>query len=356
MVIKLVSMLRGLIMAKANILDFSYSELESEIVSIGEKKYRAKQIYGFLMKGINNFREMINLPNLLVEKLEEKYYIGIPIIRDIQISQNDGTRKYLLEFNDGANIESVFMKYKYGNSICISTQVGCKMGCRFCASTIGGLKRNLTKGDMLAQILAVEKESKERVNHIVLMGIGEPFDNYDNIKGFIKVINSREALNIGMRNITVSTCGIVPMIKIFAQDFPQVNLAISLHSPYNDKRNEIMPINRKYNLEELINACKDYTELTNRRITFEYTLVYDNNDSKEDANALAKLLKGMLCHVNLIPLNEVRETGLKKSNRKSVEQFKDILNGKGINATIRRELGSDIDAACGQLRQKDNSH
>jgi len=174
-------------MAKANILDFSYSELESEIVSIGEKKYRAKQIYGFLMKGINNFREMINLPNLLVEKLEEKYYIGIPIIRDIQISQNDGTRKYLLEFNDGANIESVFMKYKYGNSICISTQVGCKMGCRFCASTIGGLKRNLTKGDMLAQILAVEKESKERVNHIVLMGIGEPFDNYDNIKGFIKV-------------------------------------------------------------------------------------------------------------------------------------------------------------------------
>ena len=317
MVIKLVSMLKGLIMAKKNILDYSLDELESEIVSIGEKKFRTKQIFGFLMKGINNFREMINLPNLLVEKLENDYYIGMPVVKNVQISKSDGTRKYLFEFADGANIESVFMKYKYGNSICISSQVGCKMGCKFCASTLNGLSRNLTKGEMLAQILAVEKECNERINHIVVMGIGEPFDNYENLFGFLKVVNSKEGLNIGLRNITVSTCGRIPMISRFAQDFPQVNLAISLHSPYDENRSKIMPINKKYGLDELIKACKEYTDITHRRITFEYTLVNGSNDSKEDAHALSGLLKGMLCHVNLIPLNEVSETGLKKSNRKN---------------------------------------
>ena len=352
MVIKLVSMLKGLIMTKKNILDYSYGELESEIVSMDEKKFRTKQIYGFLMKGINNFGEIFNLPKILVEKLENDYYIGMPKIRDVQISQKDGTRKYLFEFPDKSLIESVLMRYKYGNSICISSQVGCRMGCKFCASTLNGLKRNLTKGEMLAQILAASKDSGEKINHIVVMGIGEPFDNYENLYGFLNMVNSEEGLNIGMRNITVSTCGIVPMINRFGKDFPQVNLAISLHSPYDKSRSDIMPINRKYGIEELISACSDYTKLTKRRITFEYTLVRGKNDSKTDAISLSKLLKGMLCHVNLIPLNEVNETGLKKSNNKNVEAFRKILTENGINATVRRELGADIDAACGQLRNK----
>ncbi|MBK5253274.1 MAG: 23S rRNA (adenine(2503)-C(2))-methyltransferase RlmN [Peptostreptococcaceae bacterium] len=336
----------------SNILEYTLFEFEDEIMRIGEKKFRAKQIYGWVLKGVDNFGEMKNLPKGLVEKLNEHFTIELPKAIEVQVAKLDGTRKYLLELSDGNCIEAVFMKYKYGNTICVSSQAGCKMGCKFCASTLNGLTRNLTQGEIVGQIIAAEKESGEKINHVVVMGIGEPFDNYENLYNFLTLVNDKDGLNIGMRNITVSTCGIIPMIYKFANDFPQVNLAISLHASSDAVRREIMPINDKYPIKELLIACERYVNKTHRRITFEYTLVDGKNDRIEDAKALAKLLDGLLCHVNLIPLNPVLETGLKKSRRDNTNAFLRELEKRGIQTTVRRELGNEIDAACGQLRLK----
>ena len=333
-----------------NLRDLTLKEMEELIVSMGEPKFRAKQVFGWIYKGKTDFREMTNLPEVFRQKLKETAYIGAVEPLKIQKSKTDGTRKYLFRLEDGNLIESVFMKYKYGNSICVSSQAGCRMGCCFCASTRNGLDRNLTPGEILSQLMAAEADTGERIGHIVVMGTGEPFDNYDNLSRFIRIVNDPNGLNIGMRNITVSTCGLVPVIRRFGRDFPQVNLAISLHGTTDEIRGSMMPVNGKYPLEVLIPACRDYTETTGRRITFEYTMVNGVNDSDEDAHRLSKLLQGMLCHVNLIPLNRVAESGFDTVSRKRAEEFRHLLEREGVVATVRRELGADIDATCGQLR------
>lgn len=333
-----------------NLRDLTLKEMEELIVSMGEPKFRAKQVFGWIYKGKTDFRQMTNLPEVFRQKLKETAYIGAVEPLKIQKSKTDGTRKYLYRLEDGNLIESVFMKYKYGNSICVSSQAGCRMGCCFCASTRNGLDRNLTPGEILSQLMAAEADTGERIGHIVVMGTGEPFDNYDNLSRFIRIVNDPNGLNIGMRNITVSTCGLVPVIRRFGRDFPQVNLAISLHGTTDEIRGSMMPVNGKYPLEVLIPACRDYTETTGRRITFEYTMVNGVNDSDEDAHRLSKLLQGMLCHVNLIPLNRVAESGFDTVSRKRAEEFRHLLEREGVVATVRRELGADIDAACGQLR------
>ena len=333
-----------------NLRDLTLKEMEELIVSMGEPKFRAKQVFGWIYKGKTDFREMTNLPEVFRQKLKETAYIGAVEPLKIQKSKTDGTRKYLFRLEDGNLIESVFMKYKYGNSICVSSQAGCRMGCCFCASTRNGLDRNLTPGEILSQLMAAEADTGERIGHIVVMGTGEPFDNYDNLSRFIRIVNDPNGLNIGMRNITVSTCGLVPVIRRFGRDFPQVTLAISLHGTTDEIRGSMMPVNGKYPLEVLIPACRDYTETTGRRITFEYTMVNGVNDSDEDAHRLSKLLQGMLCHVNLIPLNRVAESGFDTVSRKRAEEFRHLLEREGVVATVRRELGADIDAACGQLR------
>ena len=333
-----------------NLRDLTLKEMEEFITKMGEPKFRAKQVFQWIYKGKTDFREMTNLPEVFRQKLAEEAYIGTATPLKIQKSKTDGTRKYLFELEDGNLIESVFMKYKYGNSICVSSQAGCRMGCRFCASTRNGLERNLTPGEILSQLMAAEADTGERIGHIVVMGTGEPFDNYKNLKKFIEIVNDPKGLNIGMRNITVSTCGLVPKIERFSKDFPQVNLAISLHGTTNEIRGSMMPVNGKYPLEVLIPACRAYTESTGRRITFEYTMVSGVNDSDADAARLSKLLKGMLCHVNVIPLNKVAESGFDTVSRKRAGEFAELLEKSGIVATVRRELGADIDAACGQLR------
>ena len=338
-----------------NLRDLSLTELEILIAKMGEPKFRAKQVYKWIYKNIDSFREMKNLPGVFLQKLSETAEIGLIECEKIQESKKDGTKKYLFRLEDSSTVESVFMKYKYGNTICISSQVGCKMGCSFCASAIGGFQRNLSPGEMIAQLLYAEKDTSLKINHVVIMGMGEPFDNYNNLSRFLKIANEKEGLNMGMRNITVSTCGIVPMIEHFGVDFPQVNLAISLHGANNEIRSKMMPVNNSYPLENLLKAAKEYANTTSRRITFEYALVRGINDSKEDAKELAKQLKGILCHVNLITLNKVEETGFHSSSRKIAENFRDDLERMGIPTTIRRELGSDIDAACGQLRLKATS-
>lgn len=335
-----------------NLRDLTLPEMEEFVIGLGEAKFRAKQVFSWIYKGKKDFGEMKNLPESFRIKLKDNSAIESLSLETVEKSKTDGTRKYLFKLTDGNVIESVFMKYKYGNSICVSSQAGCRMGCKFCASTLLGLSRNLTAGEIISQLMMAEEDTGEKINHIVVMGTGEPFDNYDNLSDFIRIVNHKDGLNIGMRNITVSTCGMVPMIGRFAEDFPQVNLAISLHSSRNEVRSSMMPINNKYSIEELIKACKAYTESTKRRITFEYTLVKDKNDSGNDAHHLASLLKGMLCHVNLIPLNKVTETGLDTSSKDRALAFQRILEDKGITTTIRRELGSDISAACGQLRLK----
>ncbi len=339
-----------------NLKNLQLNEMEKLFAELGEQKFRAKQVFAWLYKGVSSFEEMTNVPQSLKQKLVDcGTNLGILEPAAVQVSKLDGTRKYLFELEDGNAIESVFMKYKYGNTICISSQAGCRMGCKFCASTIDGLSRNLTAGEMVEQLLAAERDTGEAINHIVVMGTGEPFDNYENLSNFIKLINDKNGRNLGMRNITISTCGLVPMIDKFGKDFPQVNLAISLHAPNNEIRNAMMPVNKSYPVEVLVEACKKYTKETSRRVTFEYTLVKGVNDSKEHALELAGLLKGMLCHVNLIPLNKVEETGLDTSDSKAALAFRDVLENKGVPATIRRELGDDIDGACGQLRLK-NKH
>lgn len=333
-----------------NLRNLEYKEVEGLIRSIGEPAFRAKQIFSWIYKGVTSFDEMNNVPKNLRERLSEIAYIGRIKPIEVQKSKTDGTRKYLFELEDGNRIESVFMKYKYGNSICVSSQAGCRMGCRFCASTRNGLERNLTSGEILSQLMEAELDTGEKIGHIVVMGTGEPFDNYDNLSKFIRIVNDKQGINLGMRNITVSTCGVVPIIKKFAKDFPQVNLAISLHGTTNGIRGKMMPVNKSYPLEVLISACKEYTNETGRRITFEYTLVNGVNDSNQDADRLCSLLKNMLCHVNLIPLNRVAETGFDTVSREKALIFQEILEKRGIPATVRRELGADIDAACGQLR------
>lgn len=324
-------------------------ELNDYILSLGEPKYRAKQIFSWIYKGATDFNEMVNIPKTLRIKLGETSFIGRLDILDVKGSKTDGTKKYLFDVGDDA-IESVFMKYKYGNSICISSQAGCRMGCRFCASTRDGLLRNLTAGEMVSQVLETIKNTGEYIGHIVVMGTGEPFDNYENLSRFIEIVHCKDGLGLSNRNITVSTCGLVPRIYDFAKEYPQVNLAISLHAPTDEKRSEMMPINNKYSIAEVIKAAKYYTETTGRRVTFEYTMVNGVNDSDYDAEVLSGLLKGILCHVNLIPLNKVSGSGFDTVSRGRAEEFGRLLASSGIPVTVRRELGADIDAACGQLR------
>ena len=335
----------------ANILNYSLPELESLVLSMGEKKFRAKQIFGWLARGAASYDEMSNVPAGLRRDLAENgYYIGQPEVVTMQESKTDGTRKCLYEFIDGARVESVFMKYSYGNSICISTQVGCLMGCTFCASTMDGKQRDLTAGEMLGEVLKMKRVTGEDINHIVLMGMGEPLDNYEEVSKFLKLINSPEGVNLSLRNITLSTCGSIPGIYRFAEDFPQVNLAVSLHAPNDEIRRRTMPVARKYGYDDLMKACRDYTEKTHRRITFEYALIRGVNDSPENAEELADHLKGGLTHVNLIPLNEVKGRNYRTAEGSSVLAFRKVLENSGVAVTVRRTLGSDIDAACGQLR------
>lgn len=337
---------------KTDIMNLSIQELEQYLEQLGEKKYRARQIFGWIYKGVLKFDDMTNLPKELRNKLNENAELNKLNILRVQESKKDGTRKYLFELKDGNSIESVFMKYKFGNSVCISSQAGCLMGCRFCASAVNGLQRNLTAGEMSDQVISIERDTGERISNIVVMGTGEPFDNYENLSIFLRNIHEKEGLNIGMRNITVSTCGLIKKMLEFAKDFPQVNLAVSLHAPNDTIRDKIMPINKRYPLEELLAASRTYVAETGRRITFEYALVKGINDGEKNAKELAEKLKGINCHVNLIPLNQVKETGLHGSERKETEQFREVLERHGIQVTVRRELGSDIDAACGQLRLK----
>ena len=331
-----------------NIRDLNLEEIENELLEMGEKKYRAKQIFAWLYRNVETFEEMTDLSKDLISKLKEKFYIKNLEVKSFQKSK-DGTIKYLFQLNDGHAIESVMMKYKYGNTACVSNQIGCKMGCNFCASAKIGFVRNLTPGEIISQILEIEKQSGEKISNIVFMGIGEPLDNYDNVMKAIRLINDPKGLNIGARHISISTCGLVHNIKRLADEKIQCNLCISLHSSKDDVRTSMMPINKTYKIAEVIEACNYYIEKTNRRITFEYALVDGVNDSLEDALHLSKLLRGMLCHVNLIPINKIKDGIYEKSSVEKILSFRDFLNDKGIVATVRRELGSDISAACGQL-------
>ena len=340
------------ILQKTNILNANPDDLAGIVRSLGEKPFRAKQIFGWLAKGVEDFDEMSNVPASLREKLKEEYYIGHPKVIIDQQSATDGTRKCLFEFADGARVESVFMKYSYGNSICISSQVGCRMGCSFCASTMSGLERNLTSGEMLGEILKMRNITGEDIGHVVVMGMGEPFDNYDNLAGFIRLINNPAGYGLGMRNITVSTCGIIPMIERFGDDFPQVNLAVSLHASNAERRKQLMPVAKAYGYKELIDACRSYAQKTKRRVTFEYSMIDGVNDSPETARELASHLKGWQTHVNLIPLNKVEGRCYSAAGNNNIQNFKKILEAAGIAVTVRRTLGADIDAACGQLRNR----
>lgn len=335
-----------------DIKSMTLEELQELMVSMGEKKFRAKQIYGWLHQHLAvSYDEMANLPKSLKEKLEPYPVTALETI-DVQISKIDGTRKYLFRLSDGNMIESVLMKYRHGNSVCISSQAGCRMGCRFCASTIGGLARNLLPSEMLDQIYRIQSSAGERISNVVVMGSGEPLDNYDNLLRFIHLLTAEGGLHLSQRNLTVSTCGIVPRMYQLADEKLQMTLAVSLHASNDEKRQELMPIAKKYSIKELLKACRYYFEKTGRRITFEYSLVAGVNDRKEDALELAGILKGMNCHVNLIPVNPVRERSFVRSGREAVENFKINLEKCGINGTIRREMGSDIDGACGQLRKR----
>ena len=336
-----------------DIKSMTMPQLKAVMEELGEKPFRAKQLYEwFHQKRVWNYEEMTNLSKGLREQLSVKYPLKPIEIVQVQTSKIDGTQKYLFRLGDGNVIESVLMKYKHGNSVCISSQVGCRMGCRFCASTLDGLTRNLLPSEMLEQIYRIQEISGERVSNIVIMGTGEPMDNYDNVVQFLHMVSDELGICISQRNITVSTCGLVPRIRQLAEEQLQITLALSLHAPNDEKRKELMPIARKYTLEEVLDACRYYFEKTGRRLTFEYSLVGGVNDFQEDAKQLSGLLKGLNCHVNLIPVNPIKERNYRKSNREVIENFKIKLEKYGINVTIRREMGSDIDGACGQLRKR----
>ena len=340
-------------MDKKDIKSMDLDELKKDMEELGEKVFRATQIYEWMhVKLVSGFEEMTNISEKLKEKLEHRYDFTTLEIADKQVSAMDGTAKYLFRLQDGNLIESVLMKYKHGNSVCISSQVGCRMGCKFCASTIAGLKRNLHPSEMLEQIYRIQRETGERVSNIVVMGTGEPFDNFDHLIRFLELITNVKGLHISARNITVSTCGIVPKIKEFADKNLQVTLAISLHAPNDEKRRKMMPIANKYSIAELLKACDYFYEKTKRRVTFEYSLAKGVNDSDQDARELIQLVKSRNCHVNLIPINPVEELKFQSSAKKVAMDFKNKLEKNKINVTIRREMGRDIDGACGQLRRR----
>ena len=335
-----------------NIKSQTLSELTQTLKELGQPAFRGKQVYTWLHKGVRSYEEMTNLPKSLRDVLNEKYPIYAPVPVRKQESKKDGTIKYLWQLADGNCVETVLMRYHYGNTVCISTQVGCRMGCAFCASTIGGLVRRLEPYEMLDEVLFTQVDSGLPISHIVLMGIGEPLDNFDNVMRFLELVNSPEGMNISMRHISLSTCGLVPKIDELAQKKLQISLAISLHGPNNEIRRKIMPVNRAYPIEELMEACRRYYDVTGRRIHFEYAMIDGVNDTPAHAKELLKLLKGLGAHVNMIPLNHVEESPLKPSSRSAVAAFQKILEDGGITATVRRTLGGDIDASCGQLRRK----
>ena len=339
-------------MEKIDIKSLNYDELADYIVSIGEKKFRAAQLYSWMHEKLAcSYDEMTNISDKLKKVLKENtLYTCLEPVR-VQESQIDGTKKYLFRLYDGNLIESVFMRYHHGNSVCISSQVGCKMGCRFCASTLNGCVRNLEPSEMLDQIYRIQSLTGERVSNVVIMGSGEPMDNYDNVVKFLGLINSDKGLNISQRNITVSTCGLVPRIKQLAELKLQITLAISLHAPNDELRKTMMPIAYTYSIEQIMDACRYYLLQTARRISFEYSLVKGVNDSPECAKQLIKLVHGMNCHINLIPVNPIKERDYRQSEQKAIYAFKNKLEKNGINVTIRREMGRDIDGACGQLRK-----
>lgn len=340
---------------KTDINSLTYEKLNSVIEELGQPAFRAKQIYTWLHKyGVSSFDEMTNISKQLREILADSYFISACEIEDKYTSKIDDTVKYLFRLYDGEYVESVIMKYKYGYTICVSSQVGCKMGCTFCASTLAGFKRNLTAGEIEAQLQSAQKDLQIKISHIVLMGIGEPLDNFDNVIDFLYNVNNENGLNISMRNITLSTCGVVPRIYDLMALNLQLTLTISLHAPNDNIRSKTMPINRKYNMDELIKACKNYADKTGRRVSFEYTLIKDVNDSTKDALELSGRLKGMNSHINLIPVNDVKERGNVRSSKEAILNFQNVLKKHGINATIRRTLGSDINASCGQLRRLKN--
>lgn len=338
---------------KTDLRSLTLEELQSEMITIGEAKFRAKQIYRWLhVKYANTFHEMSDLSVSLRKKLSDSYSIGhVKLVKKI-MSNIDNTTKYLFELDNDCIIESVFMQYSYGNTVCISTQAGCRMGCTFCASTLDGVEKNLTPSEMLSQIYEIEKDKGEPVSGVVLMGSGEPLDNYDNVLKFISLINSKDGKNMGQRHITLSTCGLINKIYDLAEENLQITLAVSLHAPNDMIRNALMPVSVANPMDKLLEACYFYANKTKRRITFEYSLIKGINDSAQNARELAGKLKNMLCHVNLIPVNDVKEREYVRSSAEAVKKFEDILALKGIETTVRRKLGSDIDAACGQLRKR----
>ncbi len=338
---------------KTDIKSLTLKELQDEMVRMGEKPFRAKQLYEWMHGRLaRDYDEMSNLPASLRNRCREQFvYTALQKVR-MQESGIDGTRKYLFMLEDGNVVESVFMRYKHGNSVCISSQVGCRMGCRFCASTLDGLERNLTPSEMLDQIYAISLDTGERVSNVVVMGTGEPMDNYDNLLRFIILLTDENGLHISQRNLTVSTCGIVPRMRQLAEEGLQITLALSLHATTDEKRKKLMPVANSYTLAELMDTCRYYFEKTGRRLTFEYSLVRDVNDTREDAKELIALLRGMNCHVNLIPVNPIKERSFVQSEHKAVDAFRRMLEEGGITATVRREMGRDIDGACGQLRRR----
>ncbi len=339
-------------MEKAEIKSLYPEELKKRLVQFGEPPFRAGQVYEWLhQKLATDFSQMTNIPKTLKEQLEQHFTLCVLEPAEVKISRLDGTRKYLFRLADGNVIESVWMQYHHGNSVCISSQVGCRMGCRFCASTLDGLERNLTAAEMLEQVYRIQTLTGKRVSHIVIMGSGEPFDNYDQIVRFIRLISEEKGLNISLRNITVSTCGLVPEIRRFVGEGLPVTLALSLHASSDQVRKTLMPIANRYSLNEVLDACGEYFAATGRRLTFEYSLIKNENDSQAEAEALSRLLKGRHGHVNLIPVNPVKERNYVRSDRRSIEKFKNVLEKNGIPVTIRREMGQDIHGACGQLRR-----
>lgn len=337
---------------KTDIKSLTFEQLNNEVRRLSLPSFRTKQIYKWLHEsGASSFDEMSNISKQLREKLSDNYYISSCSIENKYVSKMDDTVKYLFNLSDGEYIESVVMKYKYGYTICVSSQVGCKMGCTFCASTLSGFSRNLTAGEIESQLHTAQKDLGIRISHIVMMGIGEPLDNFDNVITFLNNVNNENGLNISMRNITISTCGIVPRIYDLMDLNLQLTLTISLHAPNNEIRSNTMPVSKKYPMEDLLAACRTYEKKTGRRVSFEYTLINNVNDRECDAIELSQKLKGTLCHVNLIPVNDVKECENIKSTKQNIEKFRNILKRNGINVTIRRTLGSDINASCGQLRR-----
>ncbi len=337
---------------KKDILSCTEEELCSDMETLGEKKFRGKQVYEWLhTKRVHDFTKMSNISSSLRIKLYENYYANsIKIVRKLE-SSLDNTVKYLYELSDGSHIESVIMEYKHGNSLCISTQVGCKMGCNFCASTIAGFKRNLMPSEMLLQVYEAERDSGRHIDSLVLMGIGEPLDNFDNVVKFLRIISYETGKNLSLRHVSLSTCGLVDRIYELAEYRFGLTLSVSLHAVTDEKRSGIMPVNKRYPISELIKACRDYIGKTGRRISFEYAVIHGVNDSREDAEGLIKLLKGINCHVNLIPVNQIKERNY-RSDKNSLYAFMEMLEKGGLNVTVRRTLGADIDAACGQLRRE----